>query len=134
MVNPKYLPRLKEVMVVDRITGERLSVYELVMRRYEQMRGAPVLQALQFSALTHELENVGYVSIGGKEGSYLVSTAFEPFTGPLEGWCRYTGKEAFTEYCRKSTRVSIPAGVRLGHDDLWNMDWFVGWVTYLGPR
>ena len=134
MVNPKHVPKLKEVVVRDKLTGERVSVYDLVMRRYEQMRMAPLLQALQFSAETHKLENVTYVDIGGKERMYQVSTIFEPFVGPLEGWCLYTGASAFTEYCRKADRVSIPPGARLGHSDLWNMDWFVTWVKYLGAR
>ncbi|MCX8208209.1 MAG: BMP family ABC transporter substrate-binding protein [Sulfolobales archaeon] len=134
MVNPKYVPELKNVVVRDKLTGERVSVYDLVMRRYEQMKSAPLLQSLQFSAITHELENTTYVGIGGREKRYLVSTIFDPFVGPLEGWCRYTGDKAFTEYCRKSDRVSIPTGLRLGHADLWNMDWFVSWVKYLGVR
>lgn len=134
MVNPKHVPELKRVIVRDKMTGERVSVFDLVMRRYEQMRRAPILQALQFSALTHELENLTYINIGGKEKTYIVSTEFDPFVGPLEGWCRYSGADAFTDYCKKSNRVSIPAGVRLGHTDLWNMDWFVSWVKYLGPR
>jgi len=28
----------------------------------------------------------------------------------------------------------IPSGVRLGHEDLWTMDWFVSWVKYLGGK
>lgn len=134
MVNPKFVPRLKQVTVRDKLTGERTSVFDLVMKRYEQMKRAPVLKALQFSAMTHELENLTYVNIGGKERLYLVSTEFDPFVGPLDGWCRYTGTYAFTDYCKKSDKVSIPAGVRLGHADLWNMDWFVSWVKYLGAR
>jgi simple sugar transport system substrate-binding protein len=134
MVNPKFVPVLKNVVIVDKLTGERISVYDLVMRRYEQMKYAPLLQPLQFSALTHKLENLTYVDIGGRERRYLVSAIFEPFTGPLEGWCLYTGDKAFSGYCRKADRVTIPAGVRLGHDDLWNMDWFVSWVKYLGRR
>ncbi|MEM2006381.1 MAG: BMP family ABC transporter substrate-binding protein [Sulfolobales archaeon] len=134
MVNPKFIPKLREVVVKDRLTGDRISAFDLVMRRYEQMRRAPILQALQFSALTHELENLTYVNIGGKEKLYLVSTEFDPFIGPLDGWCKYTGTYAFTEYCKKSDKVSIPAGVRLGHADLWNMDWFVSWVKFLGGR
>jgi simple sugar transport system substrate-binding protein len=84
--------------------------------------------------LTHKLENVTYIDIGGKEKKYLISAIFDPFTGPLDGWCLYTGDKAFSGYCKKATTVSVTAGKRLGHDDLWNMDWFVSWVKYLGTR
>lgn len=134
MVNPKFVAELKGIYVRDKLTGERLSVYDLVLRRYEQMKYAALLLPLQFSALTHGLENVTYIDIGGKEKKYLVSAIFDPFTGPLDGWCLYTGEKAFTEYCKKATTVSIAAGKRLGHYDLWNMDWFVSWVKYLGTR
>ncbi len=134
MINPKHAPKLKEIAVRDKLTGERLSVYDLVMRRYWQMKEAPLLQTLQFSALTHKLENLTYVDIGGKEKWYQIAAIFDPFVGPLEGWCRYRGPEAFTDYCKRADRVSIPSGMRLGHFDLWNMDWFVSWVKYLGAR
>jgi basic membrane protein A len=134
MVNPKFVPELKSISVKDKLTGEKLSVYDLVIRRYEQMKYATLLQPLQFSALTHKLENVTYIDIGGKEKKYLISAIFDPFTGPLDGWCLYTGDKAFSGYCKKATTVSVTAGKRLGHDDLWNMDWFVSWVKYLGTR
>lgn len=36
-INPKFIPILKNVTVVERITGQRMSVYDLVMLRLAQM-------------------------------------------------------------------------------------------------
>jgi simple sugar transport system substrate-binding protein len=134
MINPKFIPLLKSIMVKDKVTGETLSVYDLVMRRYQQMKEAPLLQPLQGTALTHLYESIINVSTGAKHvPNAIVAPAFEPFTGPLKGYClpdmgysRFcSGKPAYTE-------IFIPAGQRLTHDDLWNMDFFVSWVVYGG--
>ena len=81
-VNPKFKSDLEAVGVVDKLTGETINVYELVMRRLAQM-------------------------------SEEVPT-FDPFTGPL--------------YDQAGT-LRVPDGIRLGHDDLWTMMWFVEWVS-----
>ena len=121
MINPKYEDTLKKIMVTDKPTEEKISVYDLVMCRYEQMRFAPLLQALQLTAVTHKYENIDFVTLEGG-GKYPIGPAFEPFTGPLSGYMKDNPSE----------KVNIPAGQRLGHDDLWSMQWFVDWVEYLG--
>ncbi len=111
VINPKFIPMLKNIIVKDKLTGRKLSVYDLIMLRYMQMKEAPLLAALQGTAVTHKYESMpGYAPI------------FDPFTGPLTGYKKDNPKE----------KVSIPSGVRLGHDELWNMDWFVDWVIYKG--
>lgn len=134
-INPKFVPALKELKVRDKLTGEEVSVYELIMRRYEQMRDAPLLQPLQFSSLGHRYENVVSINIGGAEKTYKVASPFDPFTGPLKGYCLVGGDSAFSKFCKGKSKgdvVSIPGGERLTHDDLWSIDWFVEWVKYLG--
>jgi len=136
-INPKFVDELKSIYVVDKLTGARMSVYDLVMERYWQMKNAPMLQPLQFSALSHRYENITFINIGGKEGTYPVAPIFDPFTGPLTGYCLYGGEQATSAYCRgrsPGSGVVIPSGVRLGHEDLWTMDWFVSWVEYLGGK
>ncbi len=123
-INPKFVPILKKIYVTDKLTGRKVSVYDLVMERYELMKNAPLLQALQQFASTHRYENVTHVDVEvgtGNRVKYPVAPVFDPFTGPLEGYKIKTGE-----------KVVIPSGVRLGHDDLWNMDWFVSWVKLLG--
>ncbi len=124
-INPKFVSKLKEIKVKDKLTGEELSVYDLVMRRYFQMLHAPLHQPLQGQAITHIYENVTFINIlvGGKHKlKYRIMPLFDPFTGPLSGYMK-------TEPEKK---VKIPEGVILGHDDLWSMQWFVDWVVYLG--
>lgn len=119
MINPKFIPQLKNITVT--INGHTMTVYDLVMLRYEQMKNAPLLQPLQGQANTHKYENIDKVSIkiGGKEETmpYPVGPVFEPFTGPLKGY-----------KLKDNSPVNIPAGKRLSHDDLWNMDWFLDFV------
>ncbi|HWQ17001.1 MAG TPA: BMP family ABC transporter substrate-binding protein [Sulfolobales archaeon] len=134
-INPRFVPELKGIKVKDKLTGEDVSAYELVLRRYEQMRSAPLLQPLQFSSLGHRYEHVDTIYIGGAEKSYKIAPLFEPFTGPLKGYCLVGGDTASSKFCKgksKGSVVSIAAGERLTHDDLWSMDWFVEWVRYLG--
>lgn len=51
---------------------------------------------------------------------------FDPFTGPLKGrwWLSIPGTCLGRKY-KPGEEVSVPPGVRLGHDDLWNMGWFL---------
>jgi len=124
-INPKFIPILKEIKVKDKLIGETLSVYDLVMRRYYQMKFAPLEQPLQGQAITHKYENVTFIDIvvGMKyEMKYRIAPIFDPFTGPLTGYMKDNPE----------VKVKIPEGVILGHDDLWNMQWFVDWVVYLG--
>jgi len=51
-------------MVSDPETGETISAYDYVMKRYQQMKNAPLLQSLQGTALTHIYESVKTVEIG----------------------------------------------------------------------
>jgi len=124
-INPKFIPMLKEIKVKDKLTGETLSVYDLVMKRYYQMKFAPLEQPLQGQAITHKYENVTFIDIMvGKKHKlkYRIAPIFDPFTGPLTGYMKDNPE----------VKVKIPEGVILGHDDLWNMQWFVDWVVYLG--
>ena len=51
---------------------------------------------------------------------------FDPFTGPLHGkWWLGSGGTVLGEKYSTGEAVEIPKGVRLGHDDLWNMGWFL---------
>ncbi len=120
-VNPKFIPELKSIEVTDKITGKKMSVYDLIMLRYQQMKNAPMEAAFQSLATSHQYENVVSIDIGGKEGKYYIAPIADPFTGPLSGYKLADGSP-----------VNIPDGVRLGHDDLWGMDWFVDWVQKLG--
>ena len=124
-INPKFIPILKKVMVKDKVTGRRMSAYDLIMERYYEMKNAPLEQPLQGQSLTHKYENVTYISITiGKKHTmqYRIAPIFDPFTGPLDGYMKNN----------PSKKVHIPAGARLGHDALWSMQWFVDWVVYLG--
>jgi simple sugar transport system substrate-binding protein len=136
MINPIYEQTLKNIMVTDKLTGEKLSVYDLVMKRYWQMKMGVTVLPLQFSALTHKYENLESISMawGGKIGArpYPIAPEFDPFIGPLKGWCLVGGDKAYSTYCKAKSAgetVTIPAGVRLGHDDLWNMDYLLDIVV-----
>jgi simple sugar transport system substrate-binding protein len=133
-INPKFIPKLKEVKVKDVLTGELVSVYDLVMRRYQQMKEAPLLQPLQGQALTHLLESLEKVETGAKYVPVApIAPIFEPFTGPLKGYC--LPERGYSRFCAGKpgyAEVNIPPGERLTHDDLWNMDFFVSWVAYRG--
>jgi len=141
MINPRYVDVLKGIMVVDKVDGERLSVYDLVMKRYWQMKGAFMVVPLQGSSETHKYENTSkiYINWGGKLGvlPYPIASVFDPFTGPLEGYCLFEPKESTSVYCTgpgagKGAKVVIPAGVRLGHHDLWTIDYFLTFVKWVG--
>lgn len=132
MINPKFNPLLKTIMVKDKLTGETLSVHDLVLRRYEQMKTSFMLTPLQLTAKTHKFENIAKISINyGTQDNpvskdYYIGGIFDPFVGPLSG---YSIKE--DEYGKA---VSIPTGQRLSHDDLWSMQWFLDYVEFLsGP-
>ena len=136
MVNPKFIPTLKNIRFTDPETGAETNAYDYVMKRYWQMKNAPLLQSLQGSAPTHEYESVGYVEIEMRAlPKHIVAPVFDPFTGPLKGYCLRGGGEAYSVFCKARKAgdvVEIGAGVRLTHDDLWNMDWFVEGVLYMG--
>ena len=139
MVNPRYVDALKAVRVRDKVDGEVLSVYDLVMKRYWQMKNAFMVIPLQVSALTHRYENITKMALdwGGKIGTlpYPIASAFDPFTGPLEGYCLYSPEGSTSANCKsayKGAKVVIPAGVRLGHEDLWNMDYLLSFVVKVG--
>ncbi len=129
MINPKFEDKLKNIMVKDKLTGETLSVYDLVMRRYEQMKSAFMLTPLQLTAVTHMYENIEKIKINyGTEDhpinkDYYIAGPFDPFTGPLSGYS--------IEPDKYGQKVTIPAGTRLGHDDLWSMQWFLDYVEFL---
>ncbi|RLG46661.1 MAG: BMP family ABC transporter substrate-binding protein, partial [Thermoproteota archaeon] len=84
-INPNWEDELKSVMVTEKITGEQMSVYDLVMLRLEQMSEE--------------------------------SPTFDPFTGPL--------------YDNQGNLRAKP-GQRLGHDDLWTMQWW--YENVIGPE
>ncbi len=137
MINPRYEPILKGITVTDKLTGERISVYDLVMRRYWQMRGAFAVIPFQFSSETHKYENLLSITMnwGGMIGTkpYPIASEYDPFTGPLTGYC--LTDNPLSTWCSgkaKGDTVNIPAGTRLGHDDLWNMDFFMSWVIKQG--
>ncbi|WFO76323.1 BMP family ABC transporter substrate-binding protein [Desulfurococcaceae archaeon MEX13E-LK6-19] len=128
MINPKFVPELKNIKVKDKLTGEEVSVYDLVMRRYEEMKNAFMLTPLQLTAVTHKYENIATIKLNyGTEDNpryidYPIAAVFDPFTGPLSGYMKD----------EPSKKVTIPEGQRLGHDDLWEMQWFVDWVVFKG--
>jgi len=139
MINPKYVDVLKKIIVTDKTDGQRLSVYDLVMKRYLQMKNAFMIVPLQVSSATHKYENITKISInwGGKLGvlPYPIASTFDPFTGPLEGYCLFDPAESTSVYCKgayKGASVRIPAGVRLGHIDLWTIDYFMTYVKWVG--
>ncbi|MCD6300699.1 MAG: BMP family ABC transporter substrate-binding protein [Staphylothermus sp.] len=130
-INPKFIPTLKSITVTDKLTNRQVSVYELVMSRYEMFRNAPLLTPLQLTAITHQYENIGKINIPPVDPNnpdpysqvdIYVSSYWDPFTGPLSGYLKED----------PSQKVTIPEGQRLSHDDLWSMDWFVDWVVYHG--
>ncbi|MEM1913847.1 MAG: BMP family ABC transporter substrate-binding protein, partial [Thermofilaceae archaeon] len=134
-INPIYEDVFKNIRVKDKLTGEEITLYDLIWRRYWQMRGAFMVLPLQFSALTHKYEHITHITLewGGKLGRlpYPIAAEFDPFTGPLRGYCLYDAAASFSKECRalgKGGIVTIPAGVRLTHEDLWNMDWFLDFV------
>ncbi len=122
-INPIVIPILKHIMVKDKLTGKKMSVYDLVMLRYHEMKDAPMLNALDSLSITHKYMNITRIYIGGKEKWYYIAPRFDPFTGPLTGYNIKTG-----------AKVTIPAGERLGHDALWTMQWFVNWVHIVGKK
>lgn len=130
-INPKFVDTLKSIQVTDKVTGKRMSVYDLVMERYEMFKNAPLLTPLQLTALTHIYENITKIRIPPvnpqqpdpySQKDIYIGTVFDPFTGPLSGYAKDNPNQ----------KVNIPDGQRLGHDDLWSMDWFVDWVIYHG--
>ncbi|MEM4614154.1 MAG: BMP family ABC transporter substrate-binding protein [Desulfurococcaceae archaeon] len=139
MINPMYEQVLSTVHVVDKLTGERVNVYDLVMKRYYQMRSGMLPTILDTSAIGHKYTNTSYISVNwaGKIGvvKYPVAQLFEPFTGPLEGYCLLPPERSYSSWCQSpgpGGTVKIPSGLMLGHADLWNMDWFVSWVVKVG--
>jgi simple sugar transport system substrate-binding protein len=136
MVNPKFQPVLKSIKVKDPQTGAEVSAYDYVMNRYQQMKDAPLLQSLQGTALTHQYESLKSVSTNLKAIPKVpVAPSFDPFEGPLKGYCLLGGKDAYSRFCSGkpvNSEVVVKDGERLTHDDLWNMDWFVEWVKYMG--
>lgn len=134
MISPKFIPVLKEIMVRDPIYGDTVSVYDYVMRRYYLMKEAPMLQSLQGTAITHLYESLSSVSTGAKYVPIqIIAPMFDPFTGPLQGYCI----AQYSRFCQgkpAGTEITVPAGERLTHDDLWNMDWFVKGVIYMGMK
>jgi len=136
MINPKFVPTLKEVKVRDLETGETINAYDYVMKRYQQMKNAPLLQSLQGTALSHQYESVKYVGIEMKAiPKHIIAPVFDPFEGPLKGYCIRGGQEAYSRFCigkQVNAEVVVKEGERLTHDDLWNIDWFVEWIKYMG--
>ena len=99
-INPQFEDDLRAVTVNDTKTGHGLmSAYDLVMLRLNQMSSAPAHAA---------------TVLGGELKWYKPSVEFDPFMGPLYD---------------QDGNLRVPAGDRLGHDDLWEMMWFVEWVV-----
>lgn len=136
MVNPKFEPVLRGITFVDPETGKVTNAYDYTMKRYEQMKHAPLLQSLQGTAPTHQYESVKTVTIDIRAiPIHIVSPVFDPFEGPLSGYCILGGDQAYSRFCKGKSvgaKVTVPAGERLTHDDLWNMDWFLDIVVYKG--
>jgi len=76
-----------------------MSAYDLVMLRLGQMNSTPAHAA---------------TVIGGELKWYKPEVEFDPFMGPLYD---------------QDGNLRVPAGDRLGHDELWEMMWFVKWVV-----
>ncbi|MCS7111177.1 MAG: BMP family ABC transporter substrate-binding protein [Ignisphaera sp.] len=132
-INPKFEGILKSIIVIDSITGESVTVYDLVMRRYHLMKEAPLLQPLQNTALTHIYESIVKVPIGTSHiEAQIVSAIFDPFTGPLTGYCIADYGSRFCSGKSVGTLVRVADGERLTHGDLWTMDWFIRGVVYQG--
>jgi len=130
-INPKFIPVLKGITVTDPVFKDVVTAYDYIMRRYYIFKEAPLLQPLQFSAISHIYESVERIRIPpinpaapdpASKVDTLIATLIEPFTGPLEGY----------KLADPSQKVFIPAGQRLTHDDLWTMDWFLTYVKYIG--
>ncbi|MEM0106344.1 MAG: BMP family ABC transporter substrate-binding protein [Zestosphaera sp.] len=123
-INPKFYNALKSVTVTDKLTGQRMSAYDLIWLRYEQMRNAPMLISFQQMATSHIYENLtsAMITVGGEPVKYPIAPVFDPFMGPLTGY----------KIENPSQKVSVPSGARLGHDDLWNMDWVPDYVRIIG--
>ncbi|RLI07080.1 BMP family ABC transporter substrate-binding protein, partial [Candidatus Bathyarchaeota archaeon] len=99
-INPKFEAPLKSVWVIDKVSGQNMTVYDLVFLRLEQMSSAPA-----------------HVQIADENGNLVWITPdvpFDPFMGPLYD---------------QDGNLRVPAGERLGHDDLWEMMWFVEWMV-----
>ncbi len=117
-INPKFINILKNTYVTDKLTGKKMSVYQLVMERYRMFKDAPMLTPLELTDFTHKYMTITKITVDNK--TIFIGTPFDPFTGPLQGY-----------YIKNpSKKVTIPAGERLGHDQLWSMNWFVNWVVY----
>lgn len=55
-----------------------------------------------------------------------VNPTFDPFTGPLRGkWWDEKGGTVLGKEYGVGDIVEIPMGVRLSHEELWNMGWFM---------
>ncbi|MCY0868494.1 MAG: BMP family ABC transporter substrate-binding protein [Desulfurococcus sp.] len=134
-VNPRYINLLRSIEVRDKLTGEKLSVYDLVLKRYWEMKGAYATLPFQGVSIAHVYENVTSISLnwGGRIGvkPYLIAPVFDPFTGPFEAYCIFPPDAAVSSYCKgraAGTVVSFPSGYRASHQDLWTMDYFLPWV------
>ena len=93
-ISPEYKSVFTGTSVTDKLTGETMSLMDLIERRYYQMKD--------------------------------VNMAFDPFTGPLRGrWWLGSGGTVLGRDYSNGDVVEVPAGIRLGHDDLWNMGWFL---------
>jgi simple sugar transport system substrate-binding protein len=93
-VNPSFKSDFNNSSVVEKFTGETMSLMDLVVLRYQQMKDKDM--------------------------------TFDPFTGPLTGrwWLGSGGTVLGKQYANGET-INIPTGIRLGHDELWNMGWFL---------
>ncbi|MEO3993575.1 MAG: BMP family ABC transporter substrate-binding protein [Desulfurococcaceae archaeon TW002] len=123
-INPKFEAPLKGVMVTDKMSGKTMNVYDLIWLRYEQMRNAPMLMSFQQVATSHIYENVTSITItiGGTPVTYPIAPVFDPFMGPLSGY----------KIDKPTERVTVAPGARLGHADLWAMDWVPDFVRIVG--
>ncbi len=93
-INPKFVSALSSKNITEKVSGQMMSVLDLVKLRYHQMKDR--------------------------------NLTFDPFTGPLTGrwWLGTSGTVLGKKYTNGET-VKVPAEARLGHDDLWNMGWFL---------
>ncbi|WP_434731397.1 BMP family ABC transporter substrate-binding protein [Thermogladius sp. KZ2Tp1] len=123
-INPKFVDTLKSIMVTDKVTGMKMSVYDLFMERMREFQEAPILENIQEQADSHVYETVvglkippakPGVSEPATEWSWNVAPVFDPFTGPLTFW----------NISNPSQLINVPAGARLGHDDLWSMQYYL---------